>query len=142
MSTTTRSINEILRDIKAAMALLGSAECTWEDVLQAAIPDQTSPEALLIEDLLHSATHKTFSQLAFIVHDVQALLERNRVRQKFSMFTLRQFQRILEQGWSTKLAQELHREFPLLGLAELSSQIKHLCTEWENLPKVIYKRRV
>jgi hypothetical protein len=141
VSAATQSIGEVLQDVKAAIALLESAERAWPNALRAAFPNAESPEASHAEELLHCATHETSNALAFLVQDIEALLARGRVRQKFAFFVPTQFQRIVERGWSTGLVQELHQELPWISLPELSAQIKHLCAEWASLPNVESKRR-
>jgi hypothetical protein len=136
----TRSIDDVLRDIKAALAQLESTVRAWETALPAAIPDARSPEFAQIENLLQDVTHETPNALAFLVRDIEALLARSRVRQAFPAFTPEQLQRIVERGWSTTLAQELHPEFPALGLPALSAQIKQLCAAWGKIPAVACKR--
>jgi hypothetical protein len=138
VSFSNQSIGEVVKSIKAALKLLESAEHEWPSSMQV-IP-QAVPEVSQLEELFHCATHETSSTLAFLVHDIETLLARIHVRQKFAIFTPSQFNLIVDSGWSTGLIQELHQQLPAYDLLELSAQIKHLCSDWSTLPNVVFKR--
>ncbi|MCL2310262.1 MAG: hypothetical protein FWC42_08340 [Proteobacteria bacterium] len=140
MSSENRPIGEVVNNIKAAIKLLESAEHEWPNAMQD-VP-QAIPEASQLEELLHCATHETSSTLAFLVRDIETLFARIRIRQEFAVFATDQVNRIVESGWSVGLVQEIHQQLPALSLPELSAQIKRLCSEWSDLPKVAFKRRL
>jgi hypothetical protein len=136
MASAPRRVAGILDDLKAAASLLDAAQYDWPGALQAELPNEDAPEVPRIEDLLHSATHETAGTLAMTIRDIEALLQRVELRRKFAIFSAEQFGRIVREGWSTRLAAELHPQIPSTTLAELSTRIKQLCTDWESLPPV------
>jgi hypothetical protein len=136
MTTSGRSLAEILRDVNHSIALLEGADRDWPDALGAELPGRDVPEVSRIEDLLHAATHETATTLALTLQDVEVLLQRVRLRRKFSTFSAAQLERIVREGWSTRLAADMRTEFPSMTLAELSAHMKELCTDWEKLPKL------
>ena len=136
MTASARTLTAILRDLRESVALLEGADRDWPDALQAEL-SRDAPEVSRIEDLLHAATHETASTLAMTLQDIESLLQRVQLRRKFALFSAERLERIVREGWSTRLAADMHKEFPSMTLAELSTQMKELCTEWERLPKTI-----
>ena len=126
---TDNALDAVLAQIRQAQSLLSVAEQAWPHVLECA----DAPEAALLEDLLHIATHETQSHLGFLVQDIDGLLARLALRRKYAQFSHAEIDRIVAQGWSTPLVQSLHDAHPDLPLAELSAAAKELCREWAAL---------
>jgi hypothetical protein len=126
----------VLQDLEGAVQRLESAQGIRPAALQNLALPADAPEVGLLEELLNSATHETASSLAFLLQDIRALLRKIAARQRFPCFTVRQIERITEQGWSTPLVEELHRELPSLSLPELSALVKQLCAEWSKIPRI------
>jgi hypothetical protein len=141
MSANARTFSEVMKDLHAVVELLDVAEQAWPEALRVKLAGSGVPELSELEELLHCATHETASSLAFLVHDIEALLARVEVRKKFALFTHEQFDRIVLQGWSLSLVQDLHSELPSSSLSELSGQVSRLCLEWEGLPSVSRAKR-
>ncbi|QEN84768.1 hypothetical protein FZC33_00300 [Labrys sp. KNU-23] len=131
-------MSEVLQNLKAAIAMLQAAEYRWEDAIEG-FPKVV--ETSQLEDLLHAASHETGSVLAMWVQDIETLLARIRVRERFSIFNPSQFEHIVAHGWSTSLVKELAQEFPELALPKLSAKIKSLCTAWSALSRVQMSRK-
>jgi hypothetical protein len=135
MTTIPESMVGIVGQLRAAIAQLESAERAWPKALDAAHSRSEPPEIAKMEELLHSATHETASELAFTLWHLESLLLRVSLRDRFKIFTASQFDRVVQQGWSTALVQELAKEHPSVSLIEFSELIKELWSEWQRLPR-------
>ena len=140
MASSGRSLTTLLQDLRTAASLLEVAERDWPDALRAELPDEEMPEVSQVEELLHVATHETASALAMTLQDIDALLQRVQLRRRFAIFSGEQFDRIVREGWSTRLAAELRGEIPSISLAEISAHVRQLCTDWGRLPRVAAAR--
>jgi hypothetical protein len=136
MTSQTPSLAEAIALIESAAALLAKAESLWPKAIDGAFPAPPPPEAALIEELLHVATHETGNTLGFMLQDMKHLLMRVALRAKYPMFDARQIDEIVQRGWSTGFIHELHASHSSMSLAELSALVKSLCTEWGRLPSV------
>lgn len=92
----------------------------------------------MLEELLHCATHETGNSLGFLIQDIETLQARLRVRRKYSFFSAHQFNRVVQEGWSLQLLQELRNEHPEKDMEGLSSSVKQLRNEWSSLPRIMH----
>jgi len=133
-------LSDLLERLKGVVASLESIAGSWPEALRAELPSLPQPEATRLEELLDLASHETAGTLAFVLHDIEGLLERARLRAKFDLFTSEQIDRIVSQGGSLALLQDLHSEIPSLTLPELSARVQELAEAWGRLPRVHEKR--
>lgn len=127
---------EVLALLDSALRQLGRAEAGWSDALDDVNLPAGLPEAALLEDLLHGATHELGSTLGFYLQDIRGLMMRVDVRRKYPLFDAAEFDEIVRRGWSTGLVRELQVRHVEVPLADLSAQIKGMCVEWGGLPKL------
>ncbi|MEW6706118.1 MAG: hypothetical protein AB1430_14830 [Pseudomonadota bacterium] len=130
MSDTARSVAEIMNGLRVVTALLRTAEHAWPQGLREELGGLDAPESEALAALLHRSTHETANQLAEALREIDKLLAQVQVRRKFAHFNAQQFDRIVRQGWSLPLVQELQGELPASNLSELSAQMKQVCQEW------------
>ena len=126
-------VSEVIQNLRAAITRLEAAEYRWEEAIEG-FPNIA--ETSQLAGLLHAASHETGSVLGMWVQDIEALLARIEVRERFSIFSPSQFEAIVARGWSTGLIKELSPHFPELGLPKLSAEVKRLCAAWSALQTV------
>lgn len=130
------SIPGVLALLRQAGALLRQAEGAWPQALDSANAGADLPEAQIVEDLLHRATHEADTELGFIVQDIERLLERMEIRRAYAIFGNEELDSIVARGWSTTLVREIRALHPDIPIAELSCLVKALCARWGRLEKV------
>lgn len=133
------SLAAVLQTIAKASALLSQAEAEWPEAFAVTPMLDSAPEAGAIEDLLQAATHETVTTLAFTQRELETLLARLAVRQRYAVLNRNQFDLIVNNGWSTKLVYQLHQELPSIPLLELATMLKQVSEEWAKLPPLKYK---
>jgi hypothetical protein len=139
MTANISSLEEVIENLRAAIKLLGAAEQQWPDALRTASAD--IPEFGEVEERLHYSRLKVTDNLAFLAQDIEALLARVRVRRKYASFNMHHFKRVVQEGWSLSLLQDLQRAHPGTSLLELSNRMKQLREEWGCLPYVIHSKQ-
>lgn len=127
-------LSEVLGYVREAARLLERADGVSPDAIEQAAIGAYSREATRIENLFHEATHETGNALAFMVHEIEVLLQRVGVKKKYSMFSNEEFDHVVLVGWSTTLIHELHKAHSSYTLSDLSALVKNLCNEWSALP--------
>lgn len=137
MTNDARSLTDIMALLEQARGLLAKAESAWPAALANEAAGRPLPEAALLEELMHQCSHETASALALSLADIQTLVARIRLRQRYRMFALEMFESIVSSGWSAALAAELQRKMPEFTLGEVSELVKNLYAEWTRLPRLM-----
>ena len=127
--------NEI-KQIEQVLTILSDVECAYEDTA-AKIPQ--SPDRDILQEAFHCATHEAATVIGFALHDIQTLIQRIEVRNKFPSLTIEQFQFVVENPWSTKMVTEL---MGMLGddhnftIGTLNQAVKEIQSQWNSLRRL------
>ena len=129
------TIEPVFRALSDAAAALENAQRLWGEAVAAqALP--ASPELDRAAALIDGLTHDLSSEIRLGAADLQSLLARLRLRNRFSVFTPKELTTILASGWSPSLLQALQTSHSQHSLADLSTAVRELLAEWQALPPV------
>ena len=133
-------LNEVIDRLKQAQALLESAGASYADAFMAETGGLASVDRDQLEELLHIATHETASSLGLTLQEIFTLRQRLAIRRRYGIFTEPEFERIISQGWSTRLVRELHNSMAEGSAPDqktLSALVKAVQQEWQSIPALL-----